>query len=68
MLEFKSLNQLINMFNLKTKIIQTIAKIFGVKVHVYQTLSKEKTIDTDDIESPNDFKQYTSVPERQIGD
>ena len=68
MLEFKSLNQLINMFNLKTKILQTIAKIFGVKVHVYQTLSKEKTIDTDDIESPNDFKQYTSVPERQIGD
>ena len=56
------------MFNLKTKIIQTIAKIFGVKVHVYQTLSKEKTIDTDNIESPNDVKQYTSVPERQIGD
>ena len=68
MLEFKSLNQLINMFNLKTKIIQTIAKIFGVKVHVYKQLSKEKTIDTDDIESPNDVKQYTSVPERQIGD
>jgi hypothetical protein len=56
------------MFNLKTKIIQTIAKLLGVRVHVYQTMSNIKTIDTDNIESPNDNKQFTSVPERQIGD
>jgi len=56
------------MYNIKIKILQTIASILGVKVHVYKPLSKEKTIDTDDIESPNDVKQYTSVPERQIGD
>ena len=55
-------------FNLKTKVIQKIAQIFGVKVHVFQGLSNIKTIDTDDIESPNDYKQPTSVPERQIGD
>jgi ribosomal protein S3 len=56
------------MFNFKTKILQTIAGILGVKVHVYMDMSKEKTIDTDTIEAPNDFKQTTSVPERQIGD
>jgi hypothetical protein len=55
-------------FNFKTKVIQKIAQIFGVKVHVFQSLSNIKTIDTDDIESPNDYKQPTSVPERQIGD
>jgi hypothetical protein len=56
------------MFNFKTKILQTIASILGVKVHVYMMLSKEKTIDTDSIEGPNDFKQPTSIPERQIKD
>jgi len=56
------------MFNFKTKILQTIAGILGVKVHVYKDLSKEKTIDTDGAESPNDYKQPTSIPERQIGD
>lgn len=56
------------MFNFKTKILQTIAGILGVKVHVYMTASKEKTTDTDSVEGPNDFKQPTSVPERQIGD
>jgi hypothetical protein len=56
------------MFNFKTKILQAIAKILGVKVHVYRTMSSTKTIDTNDIESPNDVKQHTSVPERQIGD
>ena len=65
---FKSLKIKNNMFNFKTKILQTIASILGVKVHVYMTLSKEKTIDTDSVEGPNDFKQPTSVPERQIGD
>jgi hypothetical protein len=57
-----------NTFNFKTKILQKIASIFGVKVHVYKQLSKEKTIDTDGAEAPNDFKQTTSVHERQIGD
>ena len=56
------------MSNIKIKILQTIASFLGVKVHVYKPFSKEKTIDTDGIESPNDFKQTTSVPERQIGD
>ena len=56
------------MLNFKTKIIQAIAKILGVKVHVYKSMSNIKTIDTDGVESPNDVKQYTSVPERQIGD
>ena len=56
------------MSNLKIKILQFIAKLLGVRVHVYQSMSNIKTIDTDDIESPNDVKQYTSVPERQIGD
>ena len=56
------------MFNFKTKIIQRIASIFGVKVHVYQAMSKEKTIDIDGIECPNDYKQVTSIPERQIND
>jgi hypothetical protein len=57
-----------NTFNLKTKILQKIASILRVKVHVYMQSSKEKTIDTDGAEAPNDFKQTTSVPERQIGD
>jgi hypothetical protein len=57
-----------NTINFKTKILQKIANLLGVKVHVYIQMSKEKTIDTDSIESPNDFKQTTSVPERQIGD
>jgi hypothetical protein len=56
------------MSNFKIKILQTIAKLLGVKVHVYKSMSGIKTIDSDDIESPNDVKQYTSVPERQIGD
>jgi ribosomal protein S3 len=56
------------MLNLKTKILKTIAGILGVKVHVYKQSSKEKTIDTDSVEGPNDFKQPTSIPERQIGD
>jgi hypothetical protein len=55
-------------FIFRTKIIQKIAQILGVRVHVYQTFSDIKTIDTDNVESPNDFKQTTSVPERQIGD
>jgi len=56
------------MFNFKTKVLQFVAKLLGVRVHVYQTFSGHKTIDTDGIEGPNDVKQYTSVPERQIGD
>jgi hypothetical protein len=56
------------MFNFKTKILQKIAGILGVKVHVYKQLSKEKTIDTDGAEAPNDFKQTTSIPERQAWD
>ena len=56
------------MFNFKTRILQKIASIFGVKVHVYQQMSKEKTIDIDGIEGPNDYKQVTSIPERQIND
>lgn len=67
-LDFKSIKNKNLMFNFKTKILQTIAGILGVKVHVYMDMSKEKTIDTDTIEAPNDFKQTTSVPERQIGD
>jgi hypothetical protein len=31
-------------------------------------MSKEKTIDIDGIECPNDYKQVTSIPERQIND
>ena len=54
------------MFNFKTKIIQTIAGILGVKVHVYMTASKEKTIDTDSVESPNDFKQTTGKYDEDI--
>jgi hypothetical protein len=57
-----------NWFIFRTKVVQKIAQIFGVKVHVYQSFSDIKTIDTDNVESPNDFKQTTSVPERQIGD
>lgn len=58
----------INTFKFKTKLVQKVANLLGVKAHVYQPYSKEKTIDTDGVESPNDFKQNTSVPERQIGD
>jgi hypothetical protein len=58
----------INYFKYKTIFIQKIAKLLGVKAHVYSTFSKEKTIDFDGVESPNDFKQVTSIPERQIGD
>ena len=58
----------IKLFEYKIKLVQKVANLLGVKAHVYQPYSKEKTIDTDDIESPNDVKQYTSVPERQIGD
>jgi len=67
-LDFKSVKNKNNMLNFKTKILQKIASIFGVKVHVYQQMSKEKTIDIDGIESPNDYKQVTSIPERQIND
>jgi len=61
-------NMKINWFKYKTIILQKAAKFFGVKVHVYKPMSKEKTIDIDGIECPNDFKQTTSVPERQIND
>lgn len=58
----------IDWFKYKIMILQKAAKFLGVRVHVYRPYSKEKTIDTDGVESPNDFKQNTSVPERQIGD
>ena len=58
----------IDWFKYKIIILQKIAKFLGVRVHVYKTMSKEKTIDFDDIESPNDYKQVTSVAERQIND
>ena len=58
----------IDWFNYKTIFIQKLSETLRVKAHVYKTLSKEKTIDFDGVESPNDFKQVTSVPERQIGD
>lgn len=58
----------IDKFKYKTKILQKIAKFLGVRVHVYRPYSKEKTIDTEGIESPNDYKQVTSVAERQIND
>lgn len=48
--------------------LQRIASIIGVKVHVYMDASKEKTIDGSDVEGPNDWKQATSVPEKQITD
>lgn len=67
-LDFKLVKNKNNMFNFKTKILQKIAGILGVKVHVYKQLSKEKTIDTDGAEAPNDFKQTTSIPERQAWD
>jgi hypothetical protein len=57
-----------NWFDYKTKMIQRIASIIGVKVHVYMDASKEKTIDGSDVEGPNDWKQTTSVPEKQITD
>jgi len=57
-----------NWFKYKTMMLQKMATVLGVKVHVYMDASREKTIDPSDIEGPNDFKQYTSVPERQIGD
>lgn len=53
---------------LKIKILQIIAKLLGLRVHVYQNTSVITTIDVDNVESPNDFTQVTSVPERQIGD
>jgi phenylacetate-coenzyme A ligase PaaK-like adenylate-forming protein len=58
----------IDSFKYKTKFLQKTAKFLGVRVHVYRQYSKEKTIDIDGIESPNDYKQVTSVPERQIND
>lgn len=58
----------IDWFKYKTILIQKVSSVLGVKSHVYKPLSNEKTIDTDGIESPNDFKQTTSVPERQIWD
>ena len=58
----------INYFKYKTIIIQKIASILGVKAHVYSPFSKEKTIDMEDGQTPNDMKQTTSVPERQIWD
>lgn len=58
----------IDWFKYKTILLQKLATILGVKTHVYKTMSKEKTIDFDGIESPNDYKQVTSIPERQIND
>ena len=58
----------IDWFKYKTILLQKLATILGAKTHVYKTMSKEKTIDFDGIESPNDYKQVTSIPERQIND
>ena len=48
--------------------LQKMASIFGVKVHVFEDFSKEKTIDESCSDGPNDWNQATSVPEKQIGD
>lgn len=58
----------IDYFKYKTIIIQKIAGLLGVRAHVYKSFSKEKTINMDDGQTPNDLKQSTSVPERQIWD
>jgi len=58
----------INWFKYKTMTLQKMASILGVKVHVFEDFSKEKTIDESCSDGPNDWNQATSVPEKQIGD